>query len=99
MGIGENDWLAQEYKREGRPISSAAAKRLEREHMLDCDARGIRVRHAMECAADQVRRETRQRAHREGGPPWPRSARNRKLTRDSASMEETFKKLLDYLMK
>ncbi len=99
MGIGETDWLAQEYKREGRPISSEAARKLEREHMLDCDARGLRVRHAMECAADRVRRETRQRAHREGGPPWPRSARSRKLTRNSASLEETFQKLLDYLTK
>lgn len=65
MNIGENDWLAREYKREGRTITPQAAKKLAREHMLDCDARGIRVRHAMDCEAKQVQNQSRSRARRD----------------------------------
>lgn len=95
MGIGETDWLAQEYRREGRPITPQAAARLAREHMVDCDAKGIRVRHAMECNSQKLKRETLARARREGGPPWPKSARSRKLT--WANQPVTFREELQRL--
>lgn len=62
MGIGETDWLAQEYKREGRTITPEAARRLAKEHLLDCDSHNLKADHHNDCDADELKRDSRRSA-------------------------------------
>lgn len=70
--LGEKDWLAQEYIREGYTITPEAAQRLAKEHMLDCDADRLRTEHHRDCDARDLKRETARAKERETWGRWLR---------------------------
>lgn len=87
MNIGENDWLAQEYRREGRSITPEAARRLAKEHLLECDSHRIRQNHREECAADALKHSTRKAVLEDGASPgW-----------DGVDWNQVFRKIGDAL--
>lgn len=94
MGIGENDWLAQEYKREGRVITSEAARRLAKEHLLDCDSRGIQQEHHEDCAADELKRASRKSVSMEGKPTWQPAGKGREVYKKKTSLVDILLRVL-----
>lgn len=89
MGIGESDWLAEEYRREGRVITSEAARRLAKEHLLDCDSHQLKRQHQEDCAASQLKRDSRKKT----APPGRKKPVEQEALRSGGSLLELLRQM------
>lgn len=89
MGIGESDWLAEEYRREGRVITSEAARRLAKEHLLDCDSHQLKREHREDCAASQLKRDSRKKT----APPGREKSVGHEVLKSSGSLLELLRQI------